>query len=50
VSPPLPTTPERSPRAAFRDFSTREEIAAETGEDPRTIAEDRIGAAVITCK
>jgi hypothetical protein len=45
--------PEPSPLPCMcvcRDFSTREEIAAETGEDPRSITEDRIGAAVIMCK
>ena len=34
----------------IRDYSMRDDIAQETGEDPATITEDRIGAAVIMCK
>jgi hypothetical protein len=31
------------------DYSTVREIALATGEDPATIDEDRIGAAVVMC-
>ncbi|TFJ81370.1 hypothetical protein NSK_007331 [Nannochloropsis salina CCMP1776] len=34
----------------IRDYSMRDDIAQETGESPADITEDRIGAAVITCK
>ncbi len=34
----------------LRDYSLRHEIAEQTGEAPQEIEEDRIGAAVVSCK